>query len=418
VTPARIDDLTARRLGQDVYLQFSVPKANSDGKSPADVESVDVLAITGEPLDLAGRSLDATSLAREALVVRSVAVQPPPPPESEKDRRKREKEEEERRQRGEPPPPPPVVPPDPRPKQGDQVTLVERLGPEVLTPYVPHLGKPLPPPEPVEGVQWPLPVMPREIPPLRRVYVVAGRSSKGRLGGLSTRLGVPLVELPPSPPAPVLEHVATGVVVEWTVPAGARVALQRSEDPDAQPARLLFPPAIPHTYNVYAHSGAGSVPADGRAAAVSPLNPQPLSVMKFEDAAPAFGVERCYVVRTVEAAGTVTVESEPSPPACITPADTFPPAAPAGLAAVGSEGAINLIWEPSASTDLAGYLVLRGEAGGGDLQVLTPEPIKETTYRDAAVRRGTRYVYAVVALDGATPPNRSPESNRVQETAR
>ena len=34
------------------------------------------------------------------------------------------------------------------------------------------------------------------------------------------------------------------------------------------------------------------------------------------------------------------------------------------------------------------------------------------------VRSGKRYVYAVVALDNATPQNVSGESNRVEETAR
>jgi hypothetical protein len=49
---------------------------------------------------------------------------------------------------------------------------------------------------------------------------------------------------------------------------------------------------------------------------------------------------------------------------------------------------------------------------------LTREPIKETTYRDTTARRGVRYVYAVVAVDRSTPPNRSAESNHVEETAR
>jgi hypothetical protein len=109
--------------------------------------------------------------------------------------------------------------------------------------------------------------------------------------------------------------------------------------------------------------------------------------------------------------------------ACVTPKDTFPPAAPKGLGAVSSGGAINLIWEPNAEPDLAGYIVLRGEvsAGGGapaELRQITPAPIQETTYRDAGVKVGVRYVYAVVALDKATPPNVSAQSNRVEETAR
>ena len=57
-----------------------------------------------------------------------------------------------------------------------------------------------------------------------------------------------------------------------------------------------------------------------------------------------------------------SVESEPAPPACEKLVDTFPPAPPKGLVAVASEGAINLIWDANAETDLAGYLVLRAPA--------------------------------------------------------
>jgi hypothetical protein len=49
---------------------------------------------------------------------------------------------------------------------------------------------------------------------------------------------------------------------------------------------------------------------------------------------------------------------------------------------------------------------------------VTPEPVRETTFRDTGVKAGVRYVYVVVALDTAQPPNRSAESNRVEETAR
>jgi fibronectin type 3 domain-containing protein len=49
---------------------------------------------------------------------------------------------------------------------------------------------------------------------------------------------------------------------------------------------------------------------------------------------------------------------------------------------------------------------------------LTAEPINTTTYRDTTVTSGARYVYAVVAVDQATPPNRSELSNRVEESAR
>ena len=68
----------------------------------------------------------------------------------------------------------------------------------------------------------------------------------------------------------------------------------------------------------------------------------------------------------------------------------FPPAAPKSLAAVSSAGAISLIWEGTEEPDLAGYIVLRGTAPGTPVDRLTPQPIRETTFRDTAVKPGTR----------------------------
>ena len=144
----------------------------------------------------------------------------------------------------------------------------------------------------------------------------------------------------------------------------------------------------------------------------------PLATTSWRDERLEYGTERCYVIRTVESTGPAAVESPPSAPTCVSPKDTFPPAAPASLAAVASEGAVSLIWEANTEADIAGYIVLRGEAPGETLAPLTPSPIKETTFRDTTAKAGVRYVYAVVAVDTATPQNVSPQSNRVEETAR
>jgi hypothetical protein len=61
---------------------------------------------------------------------------------------------------------------------------------------------------------------------------------------------------------------------------------------------------------------------------------------------------------------------------------------------------------------------LRGEAPGETLQPLTPAPIAGTSFEDKTVKADVRYVYAIVAVDKATPPNRSAPSPRVEETAR
>ena len=125
----------------------------------------------------------------------------------------------------------------------------------------------------------------------------------------------------------------------------------------------------------------------------------------------------CFRVRAVDVSGIVHVESGPSNPACVTPKDVFPPAAPKGLAAVATPGAVQLIWDANSEADFGGYIVLRAEAPGETLQPLTPAPIRDTVFQDATVKPGVRYVYAIVAVDSATPPNRSPASERVEATA-
>ena len=142
-------------------------------------------------------------------------------------------------------------------------------------------------------------------------------------------------------------------------------------------------------------------------APVAPLNTALLTTPAFTDPRVEFGVERCYVVRRVEMAGAVGIESAPSAPACVTPVDTFPPAPPKSLAHIAGGNGVSLLWEANTETDLGGYLVLRGEAPGDKLSPLTPEPITDTSFLDTTARRGRTYFYQVVAVDRSTPPNQS-----------
>jgi fibronectin type 3 domain-containing protein len=99
-------------------------------------------------------------------------------------------------------------------------------------------------------------------------------------------------------------------------------------------------------------------------------------------------------------------------------ADVFPPAAPRSLSAVATEKSVNLSWEANGEADLAGYLVLRSDRPDGPLEPLQTEVITETTWNDTSVKPGARYRYAVVAVDKATPPNRSGPSNEVEAGVR
>jgi hypothetical protein len=149
-----------------------------------------------------------------------------------------------------------------------------------------------------------------------------------------------------------------------------------------------------------------------------PINTAPVSEAKYERGGVEFGTEECFGLRSVQKVGGIDLESDLSPSTCVTPRDTFPPAMPKGLSAVAGAGAMNLSWDANTEADLAGYLVLRGEAPGDTLQPLTAAPITGTSYEDKTATPGVRYAYAIVAVDKASPPNRSGESLRVEETAR
>jgi hypothetical protein len=202
----------------------------------------------------------------------------------------------------------------------------------------------------------------------------------------------------------VADSTETTVTLTWTPPSPAGAAPETAAAPLAPP-----PPAV--VFNVY------NAAAEQEAAA-RPLNTTPLTAASFEQPVKQMNVEQCFVVRAAERRGSVLVESEASAPRCVTPRDTFAPAAPTGLNGVPNPGVIDLRWNPNTEADLAGYVILRGEAPGDTLQALTPEPIRETRYSDRTVKPGVRYVYAVVAVDRATPPNTSAQSTRAEIGAR
>ncbi len=385
IVPGQITDLSVHRLGSTIYVQFTMPSQNQDGSGPADLGRVDVYGLTMNP---AAGGLDERAFLEHATLVASIEVRPPPLPDRE-----------------------PVSPPertDERPAQGEVVTVVDRLSPAVLTPV--ELEEPGDPaPKSALGDEEA-----RRLAPLRRSYLALAFSRSGRRSRASSRVAGLLSGSPPPPAAPSLGYSEAVITVRWQPPGGTRRAAEAPAAATRLPEQPIVNSAPAFTYNVYEVSRR---PGPPRAMPV-PLNGSPLQASPYEDARVEFGVERCYVVRTVDTLDGFPVQSEASPLACVTPIDTFPPARPAGLVAVGGERAISLIWAVSTEEDLGGYLILRGRASDETLQRLIQVPIVETTYLDTTVEAGVRYVYAIVAVDTATPPNESASSERVEELAR
>lgn len=328
--PAAPADVTLVRRASTAIVQFTVPAANADGSTPADLSRVDVYAVDGA----APSTPD--DFVRQGTKVGSVVVNPPIDPDAspaEVDAAKAKA-------------PAGGVDAGAKARVSDQLTL---------------------PADAADAV---------------RTYLAVGVNTRGRRGVVSARAVVPLAPAPPAPAAPAVTYDEQAVTITWSAPP-------------SEPAPSF------HLYRLGPEE--------------TPTTAGPTAETSFVDAPIEWGVERCYALRSVAVLDEVPVESLPSPSACVTPADHFPPAAPSGLQAIASDGAISLIWDPSAAADLAGYMVLRAVAPQQDPEPISQTLTTETTLRDT-VPSGARVTYAVQAVDKAG--NRSPLSNRVEEIAR
>jgi len=360
IVPAAPTAVSITRSGGEARLRFTIPSTNLNGPGAVELDHLEVFAATVA----AGA---APPPNREFLTAKyrvgTIAVKPPPvegeaPPES--------------------------TPSDTRPSAGEKTAFVEKLSAETLKPVFttpPPTPATPPAPPPVAAA-----AKPEEPPPSYavRVYTVRGITKSGRPGQPAARVQLPLVDPPAAPSSLTVATTETAITLTWKAP-------------QTEP---------PLTFNIY------------KADASEPVNSAPVTSPAFERQGLVFGTEECFVVRSVQKIGGQDSESESSDTVCVVPKDTFAPKAPEHLAAVAAPGVISLSWDANTEADLAGYLVLRGEAPGDTLQPLTPEPITATNFEDKTATPGVRYAYAVVAVDKATPPNRSAQSTRVEETAR
>ena len=471
-SPAPATDFVVQRVGDEVSIGFTLPTANEDRSEPASLERVDVYAMTTRPRLVPDRTLEIDEFREAATLVVSVEVAPPPeaesapaPPDPPLPAEASPADDAPRR------PGDPVlltealtaetaVPVDPWEEERRRREQREADAED----------------EDEDDAERPIrvPLMTPPSPgPLRREYALVYVSPRGDEFEGGERTAVPLdVRVPEPPPAPRVVYSETTVDVTWDLPPGARETVQgpaTAEPADAGDGAadeageagdgaadeadeagaagdgtadevgeagdgaadevgeagdeveplppplesrpvVEWPPAS--TYELFEIAA----PDAGSPAVPEPLSPSPLDEPSYADSRVEYGAERCYAVRTLDVVAGFEVRSRLSPAACVTFADTFPPAAPQALTAVGSAGEVSLLWRPNGEADLAGYVVLRGLPGDETLQPLTDAPLVENNYRDLTAPPGVRHVYAVRAAD--TAANLSEPSDRVEEAAR
>ena len=408
VLPTAVAQPVVRHFDDRIYVQFVVPATNTDQSVPADLERIEVYALTTQP------GPDQPTLALDdwlefATLVTTIPVRPPAPP---------------------PPPPdetasgtvdPLLADPAWPPRQREVVTIVERLTADVVTPVDVRLDRDEDEDEDEEideigPIAAPL-VSPPMVDPPERTYILVGVSPRRRESGPSPRVSVPLVASPDRPSRPSVVYDAASVNLTWSAPDTAIVRGQPPATGDVLETEAFLPWPEPSRYEVFDVTPA---PLGGLAppSLPEPVNPSLLSTPSHRITDVPFGGERCYAVRLVDIVGGTEIRSPASLTTCAPLIDTFAPTPPAGLRAIGDAGLVNLVWDESPESDVAGYLVLRGVPPGETLQPLTLDPIPATTYRDEAVEAGQRYVYAVQAVDTSSPANISAPSATVVEAPR
>ena len=383
--PSAPDKLLAERRGNTVDLQFTVPATNTDGTRPANISRAEVYAVTAPPLPA---PLTDEQFLKLATKIGEVTVKAPRDPNRTADADDPSDEVE--------------APEGPGLDQGAVVRLHEPLTEAALAPV--DVREATRNEESTDGDGAVQPLLPPPRLALTRTYVAYATTTRGRKGPLSPRTEVPLVPPPPPPATPELSYDEKSITLTWR-----QVAATSGEPPaddSLLPSTPVGDPRPAITYNVYDATSA---------TAPIKLTPAPIAESTFVDNRMTWGQKRCYTLRTAETIGGFTIESDAPEPRCETLVDTFPPLPPQGVQSIPSEGAINLIWQPSGEPDLAGYVVLRAASPDGAFEPLTPAPIAETLFKDD-VPSGVAFVYTVKAVDRAG--NASPPSARVVETAR
>ncbi len=235
-------------------------------------------------------------------------------------------------------------------------------------------------------------------------YMVRTREVRARASNDSNYLVARAFPPPPVPGSGIGKVTEHAIVLSWgesTAPqggvfAGYRVYRTELESGEKQPQQGLAQSNLKKPLEMI-----GTTPTN-----------------EYRDERFEFGATYLYAVRSVATFGADQVESGDSPSITVEARDVFPPGAPAGLEAAvllatpQSGAYVELSWEISPESDLAGYRIYRSDEASGSGVRLNPELLPGPSFRDIAVVSGKKYFYSVTAVDQA-----GNESERSSEVA-
>ncbi len=217
-------------------------------------------------------------------------------------------------------------------------------------------------------------------PPLDRSFVYAVRfvNRKNQTAGLSERVPITPVPVPPPPANVSFDLGPDRIRLSWIPPA-------RNSD-GTTPPRIAG-------YRVYRSE-------NPQMADKSLLQQDPLDNPEFEDRSFQFDRTYYYAVSVVASKDHPFAESRLSSVVTVVARDTFPPGAPGRLDGTSEEGAIVLFWVAPPEDDVAGYRVYRRGESEAERRLLHSDLVRIPSFRDVTVAPGHLYEYWVAAVDG------------------
>jgi len=229
------------------------------------------------------------------------------------------------------------------------------------------------------------------------VYAVRTRASAKKESAPSNAATVRVYPLPDPIDDLKAEVTHTGIQLTWTPPTKTPVgAAPPITGFRIYRALLPQPGTAQQPAKVQGGTNAASAPLTKVAETQSP---------GFLDTQMQFGNSYIYSVRSVVQIAGESLESGDSNRITILARDTFPPTAPEGVIVVfvpaqdGEPAHLELSWNISPETDLAGYNVYRSEQSGVQGTRINTELLPTPAFRDMNAVPGRTYFYTVTAVD-------------------
>jgi len=208
-------------------------------------------------------------------------------------------------------------------------------------------------------------------------YALLFVNDKNQAAGFSNQFVIAPVAIPLPPEGINTKVYEDFIHLRWVEP---------SENMDGSK-----PPRI-SGYNMYRSENPESMSS-------KPLNSEPLQKPEFKDVHFQFDNTYYYRIRVIGSLGDPLAESALSKGTSVTPRDIFPPQPVGNFNVISDNDAALLLWQPSSSTDIAGYRIARTEKETGAIKQLQTELITAYSYSDGTILSGRTYTYTIESID-------------------